>query len=184
MKTQEEKEGLLSELKAHQLADDFVRGQWLQNDGIKGCFYGCTMKTNSNPRERFSEKYGIDLWYCYLTERIFEGLPEGEFESFPYNSIEVLPLNFDFDQVKSDFNKALLLKQLDWIKDDSVREVLLNTSKLFDVPFSEIDKKAARSAAESAESAAESAARSARSAEKNFYVWMRDTLFEIIKNNS
>ena len=201
MKTQEEKDGLLALLKRHQDADDFIRGTWLRDEenelGEKrGCFYGCTMQTDNGAREAFSEKYGIDLWYCYLTEKIFEGLPKGEFEAFPFNSIGVVPLDFDFNKIKSPFNKALLLKQLDWITYETVRAVLINTAKLFDTPFNEIDKgaarsaeSAARSAARSAESAAWSAAWSAESAARsaareNFYVWMRDTLFALIKENA
>ena len=170
MKTQEEKNELLSQLKYHQDLDAFVQGQWLlneklENNDFKGCFYGCTMQTNDNPIFKFSEKYDIDLWYCYLTEKIFEGLPDGQYRQFPYRSIEILPLNFDFNIVKSQFHKAILLKQLDWVKDEKIREVLIKTAKLFEVPFNEVSKSAAelvaQSAAWSAESAAQSAAQSA-----------------------
>jgi len=178
MKTQEEKNELLSQLKYHQDLDAFVQGQWLlneklENNDFKGCFYGCTMQTNDNPIFKFSEKYDIDLWYCYLTEKIFEGLPDGKYRQFPYRSIEILPLNFDFNIVKSQFHKAILLKQLDWVKDEKVIEVLIKTAKLFEVPFNEISKSAAESVAQSAwsaqsvawsaESAAQSAAQSAES---------------------
>jgi hypothetical protein len=152
-------------------------------------------------------KHDIDLWYVYLTERIFEGLPAGEFQQFPYDSIAVVPLNYDFNKIKSPFNKAMLLKQLDWLTDENVRKVITDTASLFDTPFNEIDESAAWSAAwsaarsaesawsaarsaawsaESAWSAAESAwsaAWSAESAAQNFYVWMRDTLFELIRQN-
>ena len=180
MKTQEEKNELLSQLKYHQDLDAFVQGQWLlneklENNDFKGCFYGCTMQTNDNPILKFSEKYDIDLWYCYLTEKIFEGLPDGQYRQFPYRSIEILPLNFDFNIVKSQFHKAILLKQLDWVKDEKIREVLIKTAKLFEVPFNEISKSAAELVAQSAarsswsswsalsaaESVAQSAARSA-----------------------
>jgi len=230
------KNELLKNLKHHQEIDAFIQGQWLQDEkiegnGFKGCFYGCTTQTNKNPREKFSEKYGIDLWYCYLTERIFEGLPKGEFESFPYDSINIIPLNFDFNRIKSDYFKAILLKQLDFVTDENVRNVLISTAELFNVPFNEVSKPAAWSAAESAESAArsawlaarpaesaamaaaesaawsagsaawlaaESAARSAWSAAEsaelaaesaawspwsNFYIWQKDTLFNLIKEN-
>ena len=166
MKTQEEKNELLHQLKYHQDLDGFVQGQWLlneklENNDFKGCFYGCTMQTNDNPILKFSEKYDIDLWYCYLTEKIFEGLPDGQYRQFPYRSIEILPLNFDFNIVKSQFHKAILLKQLDWVKDEKIREVLIKTAKLFEVPFNEISESASESARSAAESAARLAARSA-----------------------
>ena len=202
MKTQEEKNELLHQLKYHQDLDAFVQGQWLlneklENNDFKGCFYGCTMQTNDNPILKFSEKYDIDLWYCYLTEKIFEGLPDGQYRQFPYRSIEILPLNFDFNIVKSQFHKAILLKQLDWVKDEKIREVLIKTAKLFEVPFNEISKSAAESVAQSAaQSAARSAAWSAawsaqsaaqsaaRSAAENHYVWMRDLLFGLIEEKN
>ena len=181
MKTQEEKNELLSQLKYHQDLDAFVQGQWLlneklENNDFKGCFYGCTMQPNYSPSLKFSEKYSVDLWYCYLTEKIFEGLPDGQYRQFPYRSIEILPLNFDFNIVKSQFHKAILLKQLDWVKDEKIREVLIKTAKLFEVPFNEISKSAAELVAQSAArssssswsagSAALSAAKSAAKSEQ------------------
>lgn len=182
MKTQEEKDGLLAQLKHHQELDAFVQGQWLQEEkiegnGFKGCFYGCTMQSANNPREEFSEKYDIDLWYCYLTEKIFEGLPDGEFQSFPYKSIEIIPLNYDFNKAKSAFHRGMLLKQLEWVEDEKCRAAIQLCADLFLVPFDKIGKSAAESAAESAESAARSAAKT------NHYIWVRDFLFECITNN-
>jgi hypothetical protein len=163
MKTQEQKNELLKELLAHQIADRFIQGQWFDQETQKGCFYGCTMKTEENPREAFSKKYDIDLWYCYLTEKIFEGLPKKEALKFPYNSIKIIPLNFDFNVVKSSFNRKMLLKQLEWVKDEKCINAIKLCADLFLVPFNKIDKSAAESAALSAESAesAESAALSA-----------------------
>ena len=68
------KDELLARLKQHQHLDTFVQGKWLTDDkvegnGFKGCFYGCTMQTEDNPIIKFSEKYHIDLWYCYITEK-------------------------------------------------------------------------------------------------------------------
>jgi hypothetical protein len=271
------KKELIAQLKHHQKLDTFIQGTWITGDpvpgnGKKGCFYGCTMQTEDEPREKFSQKYDIDLWYCFLTERLFEGLPDGEFQKFPVESIEIIPVGFDFDKIKSPFFKANLLKQLEWVKDKGVRKVIMECAALFDTPFGQINEEAAesaesaarsarsaawsaaesawyaaeyaaksasesaarsaksaawsaaesaRSAAESARSAAESAwsaaesawsaaesawyaaryaarsaarsaaesaarsaARSAESAKKNHYIWMRDTLFQIIRDNS
>jgi hypothetical protein len=203
---QELKNELLIELKKHQELDDFRQGQWLTDDKndlgqFKGCFYGCTMQTEVNPIDEFSEKYNIDLWYCYLTEKIFEGLPKEDARLFPYQSIEKIPLGFDFNIFKSQFFKANLTKQKEWITDKNVIEVLDKCIKLFEVPFNEISESeailaawsawsatisaesaesawsacsAAISAASSADSAdsADSAASSARSAE---HAWLNKT---------
>jgi hypothetical protein len=234
--SQQLKDELLVQLKHHQDLDAFVQDKWLtdikvEGNGFKGCFYGCTMQTKVTPREAFSEKYDIDLWYCYLTENLFEGLPDGEYQKFPYESIDIIPIGYDFNKVKSAFERGKLLKMLEWVTDETVIDIIHQCADLFLVPFNEIDMEAAKSAAlsawsaawsaaESAKSGAESArsaalsaarsalsvvwsarsaaesaalsaalsaaesARSADSADRtNHYVWMRDFLFECIRNN-
>ena len=171
------KNELLDKLKHHQELDTFIQGTWLtkekvEGNGFKGCFYGCTMQSDDNPIQEFSDKYQIDLWYCCLTEKMFEKLPDGEFQSFPVKSIEILPVGFDFNKAKSAFHRGILLKQLEWVKDELVIKVLNQCADLFLVPYDQI--------AESARSAAESAAWSAAS--KKHWIWMRDFLFECIKN--
>ena len=148
---QELKNEVLADLKKHQEMDDFIQGSWLQNETndageFKGCFYGCTMQTKNDPIEAFSDKYNIDLWYCYLTEKIFEGLPKDEARFFPYQSIEKIPLNFDFNIFKSEFFKALLTKQKEWITEENVVKVLVQCIELFSVPFDKISKEAAEEA--------------------------------------
>lgn len=208
---------LLVLLKHHQDLDTFIKGDWLasekiEGNGFKGCFYGCTMQTRTNPREAFSEKYNIDLWFCYITERIFEGLPKGEFEKFPYDSINILPVGFNFEIVKSMFHRGILLKQLDWLKNDNIIKIVKDCADLFLVPFNEIDKEKsaswdpswdesaaswaadtaiwaaeATSAANAASWAASAASWAAEAAEantkENYYIWMRDFLFQCIKIN-
>ena len=169
------KSELIKQLKHHQELDTFVQGAWLTNikvkdNGFKGCFYGCTMQTRDNPVIKFSEKYDIDLWYCYLTEKIFENLPSGEYQKFPLESIKVLPIGINFNKIKSKFQYNLLMDK----KHGSINncgdnqkciDAIKQCAKLFKVDFDKIDESAAWSAARSAaESAAESAAWSARSA--------------------
>jgi hypothetical protein len=171
-KNEEQKQKLLTQLKYHQDLDAFVQGKWLdkkiEGNGFKGCFYGCTMQTEEEPREKFSEKYQIDLWYCYLTEKIFECLPKGEFEKFPYESIEIIPAGFDFNKAKSRFFWLVLEDQKRFSDgNQNVLDSIIQCQKLFEVDFDKINSSAARSAAESAESAAWSAARSAESAARS-----------------
>ena len=164
------KQELIKNLQHHQDLDAFIQGAWLDVDsgkvkdiGFKGCFYGCTMQTNQDPIEKFSEKYNIDLWYCYITEKIFEGLPKGEYEKFPLRSIEILPIGVDINKIKSLFHYRVLEDQLQFCKsDEKVTKSILKCMELFKTPFDQIDELEAREAAESAaESAAEAAAWSA-----------------------
>ena len=228
------KQELIKKLQHHQDLDAFIQGEWLdtisgktEDDTFKGCFYGCTMQTTEDPIEKFSEKYNIDLWYCYLTEKIFEGLPRGEYEKFPLQSIEILPVGVDINKIKSLFYYKVLESQLQFCdSDEKVTNSILNCMELFKTPFDLIDKSEAKSVAElaklaavaearlvrsvswlvswSAWSAAESAADSARSAtravksavrtaeaasesaewseaRKEYYVFLKDTLIDCIK---
>ena len=158
------KQELIKKLQHHQDLDAFIQGAWLDTDSgkvegdtFKGCFYGCTMQTDQDPIEKFSEKYDIDLWYCYLTEKIFEGLPKGEYEKFPLESIKVLPVGADINKIKSLFHYRVLESQLEFCKSDrQVTNSVLKCMELFKVPFDQIDKSEARLAAESADSVADS----------------------------
>ncbi|MEM1337291.1 MAG: hypothetical protein AAGF96_06050 [Bacteroidota bacterium] len=157
------KSELINQLDHHQKLDAFIQGQWLtskkiEGNGFKGCFYGCTMQTEDEPIQKFSDKYNIDLWYCHLTEKIFENLPKGEFEKFPKESIDILPIGVDLNKMKSVYFQLLLKDQLRFCEgNEKCEKAIKKCIELFDVPFNEITK----SAAESAESAARSAARSA-----------------------
>lgn len=178
------KDELLVELKKHQELDDFIQGAWLsdeknKNGDFKGCFYGCTMQTEEDPRKAFSEKYQIDLSFVHMTEKIFEGLPQKEARLFPLQSIEKIPLNFDFNKFKSEFFRRNLTKQKELIIDENVLVVLDECIDLFSVPFNEIDKEKAASAAYSAASAADSAVYSARLTN---YIWMRDLILELLED--
>ena len=200
------KADLIRQLKHHQELDAFVRGKWLTGDtisgnGRRGCFYGCTMQTEHNPREAFSEKYHMDLMYVYLTERIFEGLPDNEYKTYPVRSIECVPVGFDFNKIKSPFFHALLMDKehgvINFYNGNKPAEAAIRqVAELFTVDFDKIDKKAAWDAAYSARTAAEAAAEAAewavraaamaaRAADNQpaHYTWMANLLVELIEKN-
>ena len=163
------KSSLLKKLKHHQKLDTFVQGSWLkleegkvEGNGFRGCFYGCTMQTNSNAMGKFSEKYHIDRWFTDITEKIFEGLEISKAKKFPVEIIKSLPVGLDLDSIKSEFHKLILVDQLKYVEKDSDQYKAINQCiELFSVPFNEITWSAAESAESAAESAAWTAARSA-----------------------
>ena len=207
------KKELVKQLKHHEKLDAF-----------KGSFYGCIMQTDDSPREKFSEKYNIPLWYCYLTEHIFENLPKEQSKTFPVESIEILDVGIDLNQIRSKFNYKQLESLLEFCKNSkNVTSVIKQCMELFTVSFDKIDmfaaesvgtsasrsaawsaksdKSAARSAAWSARSAgyngnsaelsvrstelsakhaAESAAEFAGTSVQDYYIKLRDLLFESI----
>ena len=161
------KESLVKELKEHKRLDAFIQGEWISdeetaNGNLKGCFYGCTMQTDDHPLLKFSEKYDIDLWYVHLTEKLYEGLPTGEYQNFPLEAIEVLPLNFDINKIKSKFHHALLMDeengQINYcVENKECKEAVELCANLFNVDYDKIDVSAAYSAYSAACSAADSA---------------------------
>jgi len=198
MKIQKEKDKLLAELKSYQEMDAFIKGiplssEKTKNGKFKGDFHGCIMQTYDDPVEKFAKKYDIDLWYCYLTKRIFRGMPNEESKKFPYESIEILPLNFDFNKIKSPFHKEVLIKKSEFIKNAEIKKTITDAAQLFDVPFNEIDKEAAQEAWPAViESAPLFAIKSAiviswtptewsSVADENHHMWLRDLLFRLIK---
>ena len=166
------KKELVKQLKYHQKIDAFIQGEWLTNvkaegNGFKGCFYGCTMQTADEPRKKFSEKYNIPLWYCYLTETIFEGLPQEEAKSFPVESIQILDVGIDLNKVRSKFNYKMLESQLEFCQDrPEVTKCIQQCTELFTVDFHKIDR-SAEYAAQSVDYAAQSAAMSAWTAARS-----------------
>ena len=159
------KASLVKELKRHKELDAFVQGEWLSKnrsggEDFKGCFYGCTMQTEENALEKFSEKYNIDLWFVHITEKLFEGLPDGEYQNFPLEAIEKLPVNFDVNKIKSDFHYALLMDkdngQINFANGNEEAEtVIKQCAELFKTDFNKIDKEAAAAVGAAAEAAAE-----------------------------
>ena len=165
------KESLLKYTKEHQEIDAYRRGSWLKeekasNGHFKGCFYGCMTQSEDNTLGKASKQYGLPLWYVHVTEKIYEGLPENEWLSFPYEAIEVLPVGIDMNVIRSLWNYNLLKDQLRFLQwNKQAKEAVNKCMDLYLVPFDKILESAARSA----EFAAWSAAQSARSAE--FAAW-------------
>ena len=188
------KESLLKYTKEHQEVEAYMRGSLLfteeklaKNGSIKGCFYGCMTQSSEKTFEKASNQYGLPLWYVHVTERIYEGLPESEWLSFPYEAIEILPVGIDMNIIRSRFNYFLLKDQLRFTKKESQQyKAIIQCMNLYTVSFNNIDRSAAESAFKSAfKSGAWSAAWSAESAaESSYYIWMKNLLFECIKNNS
>ncbi len=164
------KESLLAYTKEHMEIDAYRRGKWLQkekasNGHFKGCFYGCMTQSDENTLEIATEQYGLPLWYVYVTEEIYEGLPGNEWLSFPYEAIEVLPVGIDMNKIRSLWNYRLLERQLTFCKgNDDVTKAIKQCMNLFKVDFAKIAAWSARSAAWSAAESARSAAESAWSA--------------------
>jgi hypothetical protein len=96
---QQQKDGWLATMRDHQDHDRFTQGEWLQPDGVRGCFYGCAMQAEVNVLAKAAEAMGLPLWFVGLTEAIFEGLPEDLALRFPVEVLEAIPVDTDLTPV-------------------------------------------------------------------------------------
>ena len=169
----------VSTMQEHQDSDRLIAGEWFREDSeteFKGCFFGCAMQTDESPLEKAIEAMGLPDWLIYLSEKIYEGLPQDERILFPVRLLESIPVGKNLEPIKHKLAITRLTKLA--TENNRVSECIniiieLHKIKLIgkEVSFEDWSsaESAARSAAWSAESArsawsAESAAWSARSA--------------------
>ena len=74
------KKKYLSRLRAHQKADEIVKGFYWEMG--KGCAVGCTI--HSSDHGAYETELGIPRWLAKLEDRIFEGLPNGRAKKWPF----------------------------------------------------------------------------------------------------
>jgi len=177
------KESLIAFTKKNMEHGLYQRGSWLHkkiayNDLQCGCFYGGMTQTEVNPLGRASEQYGLPLWYVYVTEKIYEGLPEGEWETFPLEAIEALGVGLDLDRARSRFHYLVLENQLRFTEGHpEVGLAIRQCMSLFEGKFPDISESAAESAARAAAAwSAESAVRAA--AKASHYSFLKSILFK------
>ncbi len=95
--------------KMHRAADEIMKGVYVgtQADGRPGyCNVGCLI--HSNDHSAFERDMGVPLAIAYLSDRIFEGLPDPDFKDFPTQFINAIPLGADLSRVIARFSIWLL----------------------------------------------------------------------------
>jgi len=188
--TPEIKKDWLQRATAHAAADRFIKGTWLNGvvgEFKSGCFFGCMTQSEENTLSLAAKQMNSPEWIVHVAERIFEGLPEKESDSFPVDYMNCIPDELSSDQYEEIRHKlgvkrmARMYALVDAIEtqEDYKQECLDAITLVSDYhsnPLAERSARSAelaawsaessaRSAAWSAESAAWSAARSAESAE-------------------
>jgi hypothetical protein len=94
----------LNRVKAHQKADEIVKGQYWQ-DG-KGCAVGCTI--HSSNHRAYETELGIPLALARLEDSIFEGLPNELAKEWPSKFLSAIELGADLSFVWPKFALWLL----------------------------------------------------------------------------
>ena len=173
------KEELVSELKKHQLADNFIKGDYFE-DG-KGCAVGCSLESVSrlngldleyfDDHSQYEEYFGLPEFFAQLTDKLFEGMSLEKSKSFPKDVIEAVKIGSDVSKIETKFKIAVLNRNLITLakldNDHGVIEITKNVIaalKSGDKDELAAARSAASSIAYSASSAAWSAAMSAWSA--------------------
>jgi hypothetical protein len=85
----------LTQVLAHQKADEIVKGLYWQNG--KGCAVGCTVHSDSH--SAYETEMGIPRMLARLEDRIFEGMPNADAKLFPARFIDAIPVGADLSLV-------------------------------------------------------------------------------------
>lgn len=108
------KEGLLVEVQKHYLKDQIIKGSYgiIANDGLwKGCAIGCvihsynilTGENHLTDDHSVFEKFGIPKWFAMIADDIFEALPQGEYEEWPYEFLDAIHVGADLNKAENIF---------------------------------------------------------------------------------
>ena len=147
----------------HRKADEIIKGLYWK-DG-KGCCVGCLAHANDEAHEALEKQTGIPEWLSWLADSLFEGLDDGEYQTFPERFITAMPKNktpeYMEKNVKAPFIVYILegtLKNFDHEKFPDIKKSVEGSIELWKrEDIGSTDWSAARSAADSA---ADSVARS------------------------
>lgn len=94
----------LARVKAHQKADEIVKGQYWK--GGKGCAVGCTIHGSSHAK--YETELGIPMTLAYLEDRIFENLPNDKAKKWPLKFLNAVKPGADLSLVTAKFMVWLL----------------------------------------------------------------------------
>jgi hypothetical protein len=170
---QSTKDKYLSRVRAHQKADNLIRGTgW---EGGKGCAVGCTLENYDH--SQYPVELGIPEWLARVEDTLFEGMSEKKSHTWPEKFLEAIPLGITDEQferkVKAPFLIIVLesaLTSFDHDKFPDVKKCLDASISLWrreDIGSDDWNKAAAwaAEAAEAAAWAARAAEAAARAAE-------------------
>ena len=130
IKTPIKKSELMRELKAHQKADNFVRGRYFSFG--KGCAVGCSLHSvakikgltiGNNDDAKFSNHYeyeeyfNIPEFFAQLSDVLFETISEERSKTFPVEIIKAIKVGANLKDVENKFKIEIMKYNLKIIKD-------------------------------------------------------------------
>jgi hypothetical protein len=153
----------LKRVRAHQKADEIVKGQyWTEG---KGCAVGCTIHSSSH--NAYETELGIPEWLARVEDVIFEGLPNDRAQKWPSQFLNAIKVGADVNKVEAPFVIFILeslFSTFDTEKYLDVKKAIEGCIELYkegDLAPSDRWNAARNAARNAAESAARNAARNA-----------------------
>ena len=180
----EVKKTYLNRVKAHQKADEIVKGKYWK--GGKGCAVGCTI--HGSDHKRYETELGIPEWLARTEDALFEGMSIEKSKTWPFEFLKAIKVGIDLEKVQAPFQIMVLEHVLETLEGNKFNDAkfpdviksiqgskevvktvleLWRSGKINDNSAAMSAESAARSATRSATSAAWSAARSAESAARS-----------------
>ena len=115
---------LIANLKAHQLADEFIQGTYWK-DG-KGCAVGCSIVDfggATDDHREYEHLFGISQAIARLEDGIFEGLSVDDSKWWPLAFAEAVPVGKDLSMVVPKFLVWLLGDVIQYAGEDSKKAI-------------------------------------------------------------
>lgn len=103
------KDFYLSRVTDHEIADQFIRGIYWDEDGHRGCSIGCTFHSSNHMASEI--EIGVPVAIARLQDALFERMPWNEYETFTRELYETIPVGADLSMVVSRFMLWLLSDQ-------------------------------------------------------------------------
>lgn len=113
------KEQFVNEIKAHQLADNFIKGNYTK--GKKGCAVGCSIKSINklkgkrlapSDHPQYENHLGIPEWLAIIEDNFFEEVSLERSKTWPLEFSEAINQDADLSKVKLPFIVYILQQNL------------------------------------------------------------------------
>ena len=123
------KEKYLARIKAHQVADEIVKGQYWENG--KGCAVGCTL--HSGNHSAYEEELGIPEWLAHVEDMLFEGMSNDRSKEWPFLFLDSINIGADLEKAKAPFLIFILADVLNYFNHEQFPEVKKAVGKVIEL---------------------------------------------------
>lgn len=134
--SQEEKDKAVATVREHREMERLIQGSTgrMGADGVmRGCAVFCTVGRYSH--SAYESAFGIPQLIAHLEDGIFEGLPKGQWETWPERFLQAIQPGADLSRVGDQFMHWLLVDPTDGVikfaKDDRTKKAIADVGELY-----------------------------------------------------